>query len=105
MAKCLYCLITEHNQCLRCYASENVMKEQAQLFPKIEPYNTGTLSVSELHTLFYEEVGNPRGKPALFLHGGPGVGILPDYRRFFDPQYYRVILLAQRGAGSEVSVD
>ena len=49
--------------------------------------------------MFYQEVGNPNGKPALFLHGGPGVGILPDYRRFFDPGFYRVILPDQRGAG------
>jgi len=69
------------------------------LFPEIEPYNTGTLKVSELHTIFYEEVGNPEGRPALYLHGGPGIGILPNYRRFFDPSFYRVVLLDQRGAG------
>jgi len=70
-----------------------------QLYPEIEPYDTGTLQVSDLHTVFYEQAGNPEGKPALFLHGGPGVGILPDYRRFFDPAFYRVVLLDQRGAG------
>jgi proline iminopeptidase len=69
------------------------------LYSEIEPYRTGRLSVSDLHELFYEEVGNPSGVPALFLHGGPGVGIIPDYRRFFDPKVYRVILLDQRGAG------
>ncbi|MDR4509682.1 MAG: prolyl aminopeptidase [Candidatus Brocadiaceae bacterium] len=69
------------------------------LYPEIGPFNTGTLKVSDLHTIFYEEAGNPRGKPALFLHGGPGVGILPDYRRFFDPECYRIILPDQRGAG------
>ena len=69
------------------------------LFPEIEPYDTGTLQVSDLHTVFYEQVGNPEGRPALFLHGGPGVGILPGYRRFFDPAVYRVVLLDQRGAG------
>lgn len=69
------------------------------LFPEIEPYGTGTLKVSTLHTIFYEEVGNPKGRPALYLHGGPGVGILPGYRRFFDPSFYRVILPDQRGAG------
>jgi proline iminopeptidase len=72
--------------------------QQRPLYPPIEPYRTGTLKVSELHTMFYQEAGNPKGKPALFLHGGPGVGILPDYRRFFDPQFYRVILPDQRGA-------
>jgi proline iminopeptidase len=72
--------------------------QQRTLYPPIEPYRTGTLKVSEIHTMFYQEAGNPEGKPALFLHGGPGVGILPDYRRFFDPQFYRVILPDQRGA-------
>jgi proline iminopeptidase len=70
-----------------------------ELFSEIEPYDTATLQVSDLHTLFYEQVGNPEGRPALFLHGGPGVGILPDYRRFFDPAFYRVVLPDQRGAG------
>jgi len=70
-----------------------------RLFPEIEPHATGRLEVSDLHTMFYEEVGKPRGRPALFLHGGPGVGILPGYRRFFDPDHYRVILPDQRGAG------
>jgi len=73
--------------------------ENASLYPKIEPYNVGRLVVSDLHTISYEEVGNPHGRPALFLHGGPGVGISPGYRRFFDPQHYRVVLVDQRGAG------
>ena len=68
------------------------------LFTETEPYNTDYLKVSDLHTIHYEEVGNPSGRPALFLHGGPGVGILPVYRRFFDPAHYRVILPDQRGA-------
>ena len=69
------------------------------LFPRQEPFRIDRLPVSALHTLVYEEVGNPEGRPALFLHGGPGVGILPDYRRFFDPALYRVVLPDQRGAG------
>ena len=69
------------------------------LFPPVEPYATAELTVSDLHTLVYEEAGNPEGRPALFLHGGPGVGIRPDYRRFFDPAAYRVVLPDQRGAG------
>ncbi len=69
------------------------------LYPDIEPYRTGTLQVSDLHRVFYEEAGNPDGRPALFLHGGPGVGILPGYRRFFDPEHYRIVLPDQRGAG------
>ena len=75
------------------------MNEPRTLYPPIEPYRTGTLKVSEIHSMFYQEVGNPEGKPALFLHGGPGVGILSDYRRFFDPEFYRVILPDQRGSG------
>lgn len=73
--------------------------EKRQLFPEIEPYNTGMLKVSDLHTLYYEEVGNPEGKPILFLHGGPGAGLSAAYRRYFDPKFYRVILFDQRGAG------
>ncbi len=73
--------------------------EKASLYPNIEPYNVDRLVVSDLHTISYEEVGNPDGRPALFLHGGPGVGISPGYRRFFDPQHYRVVLVDQRGAG------
>jgi proline iminopeptidase len=69
------------------------------LYPAIEPYRTGRLRVSELHDLYYEEVGNPDGKPVVFLHGGPGGGVEPLYRRFFDPQRYRVVLFDQRGAG------
>jgi len=69
------------------------------LYPPIEPYKTGFLKVSQIHTVYYEEVGNPNGKPILFLHGGPGGGISAFYRQFFDPKAYRVILLDQRGAG------
>ncbi len=72
---------------------------QRSLYPEIDPYKVESLVVSNLHTVVYEEAGNPQGRPALFLHGGPGVGILPGYRRFFDPLSYRVVLLDQRGAG------
>jgi len=72
---------------------------RTKLFPLRKPYHSGFLEVSKLHTLYYEEVGNPKGKPVIFLHGGPGVGIHPDYRRFFDPKFYRTILLDQRGTG------
>jgi proline iminopeptidase len=70
-----------------------------ELYPPIQPYRTGTIAVSELHTLYFEEVGNPRGKPVVFLHGGPGGGINPSYRQYFDPQRWRVILFDQRGCG------
>ncbi len=68
-------------------------------FPEIEPYNSGYLKVSNLHTLYFEECGNPLGKPIIFLHGGPGGGISPDHRRFYDPKFYRIILFDQRGCG------
>ncbi len=69
------------------------------VYPITEPYKIGRLKVSDLHDLYYEEVGNPNGTPIVFLHGGPGGGVTPKYRQFFDPQHYRVILYDQRGAG------
>jgi proline iminopeptidase len=69
------------------------------LFPPILPNRHGMLAVDDLHTLYWEEVGNPNGIPVIFLHGGPGAGLSPQHRRFFDPGVYRVILFDQRGAG------
>ncbi|XP_047266980.1 proline iminopeptidase isoform X3 [Capsicum annuum] len=69
------------------------------LYPSIEPYCTGFLKVSNLHTLYWEQSGNPNGHPVVFLHGGPGAGTSPNNRRFFDPVFYRIILFDQRGAG------
>ncbi len=69
------------------------------LFPPILPNRHGMLEVDALHTIYWEEVGNPAGVPVLFLHGGPGAGLSPQHRRFFDPQHYRIILFDQRGAG------
>ncbi|AIT09243.1 proline iminopeptidase [Candidatus Francisella endociliophora] len=69
------------------------------LYPKIEPYNQEFLKVSDLHTIFFEECGNPKGKPVVFIHGGPGGGIQPSYRQYFNPDKYRVILVDQRGCG------
>ena len=68
-------------------------------YPEIEPYDQGMLKVSELHTLYYEQSGNPHGKPVVFLHGGPGGGTDPKHRRFFDPEAYRIVLFDQRGCG------
>jgi proline iminopeptidase len=71
-------------------------------YPPIEPYKTGRLKVSEIHDLYYEEVGNPKGSPILFIHGGPGGGVSPDHRQYFDPEYYRIILFDQRGCGKSL---
>jgi len=70
-----------------------------RLYPPTDPYTSFYLPVSHLHTLYIEEVGNPNGKPVVFLHGGPGGGINAIYRQFFDPDRWRVILLDQRGCG------
>lgn len=69
------------------------------LFPAIEPYQTGWLKVDDIHTLYWEVSGNPKGVPVVFLHGGPGAGTQSVHRRFFDPQRYKIILFDQRGAG------
>jgi proline iminopeptidase len=69
------------------------------LYPEIRPYRTQQLKVDDVHTLYLEEVGDPEGLPAVFLHGGPGAGCEPYHRRFFDPERYRVVLFDQRGAG------
>ena len=69
------------------------------LFPPILPIRHGMLQVDARHRIYWEEVGNPNGIPVLFLHGGPGAGLSPQHRRFFDPKAYRIILFDQRGAG------
>ena len=69
------------------------------LYPAIEPYRTGRLAVDGRHSLYFEECGNPDGKPAVFLHGGPGAGCNANMRRFHDPEAYRIILFDQRGSG------
>lgn len=72
---------------------------RGDLFPDIGPYETGWLPVPGGHTLYWEQVGNPRGQPVLFLHGGPGAGAGAVHRRFFDPGHWRIIIFDQRGAG------
>ena len=69
------------------------------LYPEIEPYAVSFLKVSELHEICYEQAGSKEGKPVLFLHGGPGAGIVPIYRQIFDPEKYRMVLVDQRGTG------
>jgi len=68
-------------------------------YPPLEPFDTGRLAVGDGHELYYEQSGNPLGKPAVFLHGGPGSGTEPQQRRFFDPRAYRIVLFDQRGCG------
>jgi proline iminopeptidase len=69
------------------------------LYPPIDPHETGTLDVGDGHTIYWEISGNPNGKPAVFLHGGPGSGTHPLQRRMFDPRAYRIVLFDQRGCG------
>jgi proline iminopeptidase len=68
-------------------------------FPAIEPYDSGMLDVGDGQRVYWECCGNPAGKPALYLHGGPGSGCMPGQRRFFDPGAYRAVLFDQRGSG------
>lgn len=69
------------------------------LFPDIDPYRTEHLSVGDGHRIYFEQSGNPEGKPVVFIHGGPGAGTDPKQRRFFNPKLYNIILFDQRGAG------
>lgn len=72
---------------------------RCELYPEIEPFRAGYLNVSPLHTIYFEESGNPHGKAVLFVHGGPGGATSPKQRRYFDPESYRIILCDQRGCG------
>ena len=73
-----------------------------KLYPEIKPFNEFNLKVSDLHTIHVEESGNPNGKPVIFLHGGPGGGIEPVYRQYFDPGTWRIIIFDQRGCGQSI---
>lgn len=72
---------------------------RGDLFPEIGPYEAGYLPLSAGHVMYWEQVGNPRGRPVLFLHGGPGAGAGAVHRRFFDPHFWRLVIFDQRGAG------
>ncbi|KAE9599319.1 putative prolyl aminopeptidase [Lupinus albus] len=81
-------------------ASEHESQQlNRNLYPNLEPYATGFLKVSDIHTIYWEKSGNPSGHPVVFIHGGPGGGTSPSNRRFFDPDFYQIILFDQRGAG------
>jgi proline iminopeptidase len=77
-----------------------IQDPQTWLYPSLEPYRTDRLDAGDGHSLYFEECGNPHGKPVVFVHGGPGGGTSADDRRFFDPNRYRIILVHQRGSGN-----
>lgn len=81
------------------FAQSKPVENLLELYPEIEPYQTGYLKVSDLHEIFYELCGTPKGKPVMILHGGPGGGCWPALRRYHDPEKYLIILHDQRGAG------
>ena len=78
------------------------MSELRTFYPEIEPYASGLLDVGNGHQIYWERVGTPGAKPAVFLHGGPGGGLSPNQRRAFDPERYDVLLFDQRGCGKSV---
>ncbi len=75
------------------------MTQRLDLYPAIEPFETGRLKVSDVHDIYFEVSGNPKGKPVVVCHGGPGGGTTPSMRRYFDPAKYRIVLFDQRGCG------
>jgi proline iminopeptidase len=70
-----------------------------ELYPAIEPFSNGMLDVDPMHSIYFEQCGNPDGEPVLFIHGGPGAGCSARDRRFFDPDHFHIVLVDQRGAG------
>jgi proline iminopeptidase len=84
--------------------AESIQRDEGRMarrefYPEIEPFATGYLAVGGPHQIYYEQCGNPKGAPVVFLHGGPGAGSSPVHRRFFDPAHYHIIIFDQRGAG------
>lgn len=75
------------------------MAQRVSFYPENEPYRIGRLKVSELHEIYFEECGSPKGKPVIMVHGGPGAGSNPTMRRLHDPTAYRIVLFDQRGCG------
>jgi len=79
---------------------DNRTAARADLYPAIEPFDSGMLPLDDVHTMYWEVSGNPHGVPVVFMHGGPGGGCSPEHRRFFDPGFFRIVLFDQRGAGN-----
>jgi len=71
-------------------------------YPPIDPHDSGMLDVGDGNQVYWEQCGNPAGKPVVFLHGGPGAGCSPEHRRLFDPERYRIVLLDQRNCGRSI---
>jgi proline iminopeptidase len=84
------------------YEKMTAMTTLRDLYPEIEPYASGRFGVDDIHSLYWEECGNPKGIPVVFLHGGPGGGCSSTSRRYFDPARFRVFLFDQRGAGRSI---
>jgi proline iminopeptidase len=82
--------------------NEVASTERTELYPEIEPFESGMLPLDAVHAMHWEQSGNPAGVPVVFLHGGPGAGSSPGHRRFFDPAHYRIVVFDQRGAGRSV---
>ncbi len=80
-------------------ASTRLFSREQYLYPALESHRSGLLVLDGRHKMYWEECGDARGVPVVFLHGGPGGGIAPDYRRYYDPKFYRIVLYDQRGAG------
>jgi len=80
------------------------MDTRAILHPPVEPYDSGMLALDDVHTMYWETSGNPAGAPVVFVHGGPGGGCSAEHRRFFDPDFFRIVLFDQRGAGAATPV-
>ena len=72
--------------------------QRTEIYPPLEPYASNRLKLDSVHEMYWEASGNPQGVPVLFLHGGPGAGASPSHRRFFDPDFYRIVIFDQRGA-------
>jgi len=80
------------------------LSREASLFPEIDPYASGHITLDRTHTMYWETCGNAEGVPVVFLHGGPGGGCLPHHRRYYDPRFWKIILYDQRGAGRSTPV-
>nr|CAB3464737.1 unnamed protein product [Digitaria exilis] len=96
----LGCVQTKGARCRASVSAPPAAQMGMDLYAQVEPYDTGFLKVSDVHSIYYEQSGNPQGHPVVFLHGGPGAGTSPGNRRFFDPEFYRIVLFDQVFGGS-----